>query len=170
MHAIDVTVSGGNVLLVIDAATKIPLAVTVAPIQEHEALWTRALVTQGRAHLGEYARLHTVIFAKGFLAGTEPWWLQLHGIVLVVPANAHMAVTEAAQAQAAAGEGSTVGRWMHTVRHEQMRELVIVLAQGAYGISHLAAYSLIGVKLKEVRLGIGPRQDILAKYRLISHV
>jgi len=45
VHAIDVTVSGGNVLLVIDAATKIPLAVTVAPIQEHEALWTRALVT-----------------------------------------------------------------------------------------------------------------------------
>jgi len=37
----------------------------------------------------------------------------------VVPANAHMAVTVDAQAQAAAGEGSTVGRWMHTVRHRQ---------------------------------------------------
>ena len=61
-------------------------------------------------------------------------------------------------------------RWRRCLL-EQMRELVIVLAQGAYSISHLAAYSLlIGVKLKEVRLGIGPRQDILAKYRLISHM
>jgi hypothetical protein len=32
VHAIEVTVYGGNVLLVIDAATKIPLAVNVAQI------------------------------------------------------------------------------------------------------------------------------------------
>ena len=38
-------------LLRIDAATKIPLAVKVGKMQEHEALWTRALVTQARMQL-----------------------------------------------------------------------------------------------------------------------
>lgn len=51
VHEIDVTVYGWKVLLLIDAATKIPLAVKVGQIQEHEALWTRALVTQARLNL-----------------------------------------------------------------------------------------------------------------------
>jgi hypothetical protein len=45
-HTIEVTVYGWKVLLLIDAATKIPLAVKVGPILEHETHWTRALVTQ----------------------------------------------------------------------------------------------------------------------------
>jgi hypothetical protein len=40
------------VLLLIQAVTKIPLAVEVGQIQVHEALWTRAVVTQARLHLG----------------------------------------------------------------------------------------------------------------------
>jgi hypothetical protein len=52
---------------------------------------------------------------------------------------------------------------------EQMRELVIVFARGAFGIFHLAEHSLlVGVKLKDVPPAIGTRQDILSKYRLIS--
>jgi hypothetical protein len=51
VHAIEVTVYGWKVLLVIDATTKIPLAVKVGPIDEHETHWTRALVTQARSHL-----------------------------------------------------------------------------------------------------------------------
>ena len=51
---------------VIDAVTKIPLAVKVGTIQEHETHWTRALVTQARANLAGYARLHKVVFDKGF--------------------------------------------------------------------------------------------------------
>lgn len=45
VHAIEVTVYGWTGFLLIDAATKIPLAVKVGQIQEHEALWARALVT-----------------------------------------------------------------------------------------------------------------------------
>ena len=52
VHEIEVTVYGWKVLLLIDAATKIPLAVKVGQIQEHEALWTRALVTQARTESG----------------------------------------------------------------------------------------------------------------------
>jgi hypothetical protein len=48
---IEVTVYGWKVLLLSDAVIKIPLAVKVGPIQAHEALGTRALVTQARLHL-----------------------------------------------------------------------------------------------------------------------
>jgi hypothetical protein len=121
VHEIEVTVYGWKVLLLIDAATKIPLAVKVVKIQEHEALWTRALVTQARMNLAGAARLHKVVFDKGFLAGTDLWWLAQHGMLFVVPAKDKMAVTVDARAQAAAGEGITIGRRVHTVRHGQGR-------------------------------------------------
>jgi hypothetical protein len=118
-HDIEVTVYGWKVLLLIDAVTKIPLAVTVGPIQEHEALWARALVTQARMNLAGASRLAKMVFDKGFLDGTTLWWLDQQGIRFVVPAKTNMAVTADARAQAAAGEGITVDRRVHTVRHGQ---------------------------------------------------
>jgi hypothetical protein len=64
--------------------------------------------------------------------------------------------------------GEPVGwqRWRRQLL-EQTRELVIVFAQGYYGIVHLAEYSLLlGVKLNDVPPGIGTREEILVKYRL----
>jgi hypothetical protein len=116
-HAIEVTVYGWNVCLRIEAATKMPLAVNVGPIQEHEARWTRALVTQARLHLPGDARRHTVVFDKGFLDGTTLWWLDQHASTCGVPAKTNLAVTADARAQAAADEGLTVGRRVHTVCH-----------------------------------------------------
>jgi DDE family transposase len=121
MHEIEVTVYGGKLIVLIDAHTKIPLAATVVPIQEHETLSLRALVTQARTNLAGHARLHKVVFDRGCLAGGDWWWLAQHGIVFVVPAKENMAVTVDAQAQAAAGEGVTVGRRAPTVRHGQGR-------------------------------------------------
>jgi hypothetical protein len=118
-YAIEVTVDGWKVLVWIDAATKIPLAVKVGPIQEHETHWTRALVTQARANLTGHARLQKVVFDRGFLDGTDRWWLDQQGLSFVVPAKTHMAVTVDARAQATAGEGITVGRRVHTVWHGQ---------------------------------------------------
>jgi hypothetical protein len=92
-HEIDVTVYGWKVFLLIDAVTKIPLAVKVGQIQEHEALWARALVTQARLNLAGHARLHKVVFDKGFLDGTTLWWLDQQGLYFVVPAKTNMAVT-----------------------------------------------------------------------------
>jgi hypothetical protein len=66
--------------------------------------------------------------------------------------------------------GAPVGwqRWRRQLL-EQVREKVIVFAQGYYGIFHLAEYSrLLGVKRKDVPPGVGTRQEILAKYRLLS--
>jgi hypothetical protein len=118
-HAIEVTVYGWNVLLSIEAVTTSPLAVNVGQIQEHEALWARALVTPARMNLAGEARLAKVVFDQGCLDGPTLWWLAQQGITCVVPAKAHMAVTADARAQAAAGEESTVGRRAHTVRHGQ---------------------------------------------------
>ncbi len=117
VHAIEVTVSGWNVRLWIDAVTTMPLAVTVVQMQEHEALWTRALVTQARANLAGDACLYQVAFDQGCWAGTDLWWLEPQGSGVVVPANDHRAVTADARALAAAGAGVSVGRRVHTVRH-----------------------------------------------------
>jgi Transposase DDE domain len=121
VHEMEVTVYGWKILLLIDAVTKIPLAVKVGPIDEHETHWTRALVTQARANLGDRARLHKVVFDKGVLDGTDLWWLDQHALLCVVPANANRAVPADARAQAAAQEGITIGRRVQTGRHGQGR-------------------------------------------------
>lgn len=121
VHEMEVTGYGWKILLLIDAVTKIPLAVKVGPIDEHETHWTRALVTQARANLGDRARLHKVVFDKGVLDGTDLWWLDHHALLCVVPANANRAVAADARAQAAAQEGITIGRRVQTVRHGQGR-------------------------------------------------
>jgi hypothetical protein len=121
VHEIEVTVYGWKVIVLIDAQTKIPLAVKVVPIQVHETLWLRALVVQARANLASDARLHKLVFDKGFLDGTDLWWLDQRGITFVVPAKANMAVTADARAQAAAGDGIPRGRRVPTVRHGQGR-------------------------------------------------
>jgi hypothetical protein len=110
VHEIDVTVYGWKVLLLVDAVTKIPLAVKVGQRDEHETHWTRALVTPARANLAGAARLHKIVFDRGFLDGTNLWWLDQQGILFVVPAKTNMAVTVDARAQAAAGEGLSHGR------------------------------------------------------------
>jgi hypothetical protein len=145
MHTIEVTVYGWKVLLLIDAATKIPLAVKVGQIEEHETHWTRALVTQARANLAGSARRHKVVFDKGFLDGTDLWWLDQQGLLFVVPAKANMAVTADARAQAAAGDGITVGRRVHTVRYGQGKAARTErLETEVVGITGLTTYDQYG--------------------------
>jgi Transposase DDE domain len=145
VHEIEVTVYGFKLIVLIEARTKIPLAATVVPIQEHEVLSTRALVTQARTNLAGYARLHKVVFDRGFLDGVDRWWLDQHGLLFVVPAKDNMAVTIDAQAQAAAGEGVTIGRRAHTVRHGQGRaSLTERLETEVVGIAGLTTYDQYG--------------------------
>jgi hypothetical protein len=114
-----VTVYGWQPIVLIEAMTKMPLAVKVVPIHEPAVLSLRALVTQARAHLPGFTRRHTVVFARGCWDGADRWWLDHQGITCVVPARDHLAVTVEARAPAAAGEGITVGRRVHTMRHGQ---------------------------------------------------
>ena len=150
VHAVEVTVYGWNVFLLIDAVTKIPLAVKVGPIQEHEALWTRALVTQARMNLAGVARLAKVVFDRGLLDGITLWWLDQQGIRVVVPAKTNMAVTADARAQAAAGEDLTVGRRAHTVRHGQGKQAWSErLETEGVGITGLTTYDQYGALAHE---------------------
>jgi Transposase DDE domain len=122
VHEIEVTVYGWKPIVLIDPATKIPLAVKVGPIHEHEVLSMRALVTQAQTNLAGETRLHKVVFDRGLLDGVDLWRPDQHGMTFVVPAKDNMAVTADGRAQAAAGEGGTVGRHVQTIRHEQGRE------------------------------------------------
>jgi hypothetical protein len=121
VHEIEGTVYGGKVLLLIEAVTKIPLAVNGVPIQAHEARWTRALVTQARANGAGEACLYQVVCDRGFVAGPDRWWLEPPGIRVVVPAKDPRAVTAEARALAAAGAGGTVGPRVPRVRPGQGR-------------------------------------------------
>jgi hypothetical protein len=145
VHEIEVTVYGWKPIVLIDAATKIPVAVKVVPIHEHEVLSMRALVTQARMNLAGDARLHKMVFDRGFLDGVDLWWLDQHGMTFVVPAKDNMAVTADARAQAAAGEDITVGRRVHTVRHGQGREAWTErLDTEVVGIAGLTTYDQYG--------------------------
>ena len=145
VHEIEVTVYGWTPIVLIDAATKIPLAVKVVPIHEHEVLSMRALVTQARANLAGATRLHQVVFDRGFLDGVDLWGLDQHGMTFVVPAKDNMAVTADARAQAAAGEGITVGRRVHTVRPGPGREAWTErLETEVVGITGLTTYDQDG--------------------------
>jgi hypothetical protein len=145
VRELEVTVHGFKLIILIDARTKIPLAAKVVPIQEHETLFLRALVTQARTNLTPHARLHKVVFDKGFLDGVDLWWLHQQGILFVVPAKGNMAVTVDAQAQAAAGEGLTVGRRVYTVRHGQGKTAYTErLETEVVGIAGLTTYDQYG--------------------------
>jgi hypothetical protein len=73
MYEIAVTVYGWKVLLLIDAVTKIPLAVKVGPIDAHETHWTRALVTQARTE-----RLTTEVVGITGLTPEDPYGTAEH--------------------------------------------------------------------------------------------
>ena len=145
VHELEVTVYGWKVILLIEARTKIPLAAKVVPIQEHEVLSMRALVTQARTNLAGYVRLHKVVFDRGFLDGVNLWWLDQRGITFVVPAKDNMAVTVDARAQAAAGEGVAIGRRAHTGRHGQGKTAWTErLETEVVGITGLTTYDQYG--------------------------
>jgi hypothetical protein len=147
VHELEVTVYGWKALLLSEAVTKIPLAVNVGPIQEHEARWTRALVIQARANWAGDACLYKVVFDRGLLAGTDLWWLEQQGIRVVVPAKDHMAVTADARALAAAGEGGTVGHRVPMVRHGQGRTAYRErLETEVVGITGLTTYEPYGTE------------------------
>ena len=68
--------------------------------------------------------------------------------------------------EALGGEAVGWQRWRRQLL-EQTRNQVIVFAQGAYGIFHIAVFALLmGAKLKDVPPELGTRREILAQYGL----
>ena len=144
VREIEVTVYGWQLLVLIEARTKIPLAAQGVKSQDHEALFTRDLVTQARPNLADHACLRRMLFDRGFLDGADLWWLTQQGIGFVVPAKANMTVTADAQALAAAGAGVGARR-VHTVAHRQGKHRWTErLETEVVGIADLTTYDQYG--------------------------
>ena len=144
VRAIEVTVYGWKLLVLIEARTKLPLAAKVVKIQDHEALFTRDLVTQARTNLADHACLRRRLFDRGCLDGADLWWLAQQGIGFVVPAKENMAVTPDARALAAGGAG-VVARRVHTVAHGQGKHRWTErLETEVVGIADLTTYDQYG--------------------------
>jgi hypothetical protein len=121
VHAIEGTVYGVKLIVLTAARTQIPLVARGVAVHEPEVRSRRALVTQTRTALTGDGRLRQVVFAQWRWDGGDRWWLAQHALRIVVPAPDNMAVTVAAQTQAAAGEGVTIGRRVHTRCYGQDR-------------------------------------------------
>jgi hypothetical protein len=144
VREIEVTVYGWTLLVLIEARTKIPRAAQVVQIQDHEALFTRHLVTQARTNLADHACLRRMLFDRAFLDGADLWGLTQQGIGFVVPAKANMTVTADAQALAAAGAGVGARR-VHTVAHSQGKPRWMErLETEVVGIADLTTYDQSG--------------------------
>lgn len=92
--------------------------------------------------------------------------VRVHGLFTLLLFALATAYRQPCEREALAGEPVGWQRWRRQVL-EQTRDQVMVLAQGYYGIFHIAEFALLlGVKLKGVPPGIGTRQEILAKYGL----
>jgi hypothetical protein len=118
--------------------------------------------------LERYLRLYSVIAWQVFYALMLARAVQVH--VMFTLLLFALATAYQLQCKREAIGGKPVGwpRWRRQLL-EQTREQVIVCAQGYYGIFHLAGYALLAaVKLKDRPPGIGTRQHILAKYKLIT--
>lgn len=95
---LEVSVRGFKVWYLMDVATGIPLALTLAPIETAETGPARALVLQARENLGPHARLVRLAVDRGFLDGDFLWWLKVEqGIDWGCPAKAAMRITAEAR-------------------------------------------------------------------------
>jgi hypothetical protein len=92
---------GWKVLVLIEVQTRLPLAMKVVKIQEYEGHWLLPLVEQAQRNLGTQAHIHKVVIDRGYLDGEDLWQLDQQGILFVIVAKTHMAVTQDAQALAA---------------------------------------------------------------------
>ena len=145
VHEIEVTVYGWKLIVLIDAGTKIPLAAQVVRSSSMKRspcghwsrrpgpTWLATLACTKSSSIGD--------FWMGWICGGWPSTASL----FVVPAKENMAVTLDAQAQAAAGEGVTVGRRAHTVRRGQGKTVWTErLETEVVGITGLTTYDQYG--------------------------
>lgn len=134
-------VFGWKVLVLIDVHTRLPLAMTVVPIQAYEGAWLLPLVKQAQANLAGYGRITTVVIDRGYLDGEDLWALDQQGLTFVVVAKAGMIIRE--DALALAKRERPVER-ARVVRHGRGRtartETLLTRLVGLEGLTTYDAY------------------------------
>jgi hypothetical protein len=91
---IEVTVYGWKLLVVWCIRTRMPLAIKVMKINEHESEHLVDLVKQAQANVAGYAGIRRTVLDRGFLDGKDLWWLDDEGIGFIVPGKKNMEVVE----------------------------------------------------------------------------
>lgn len=95
---IEKTVYGFKLLALYDVHLRLVVAVKVAQIQEHDSQFTRPLLQQGLANLGEGV-IQVLLIDRGFLDGLSLWQIKNEDrIDFVVPVKTNMYVTNDARA------------------------------------------------------------------------
>jgi hypothetical protein len=89
---IEVTVYGWKILVLWSGKERMPLAIKVVKIQEHESEHLIDLVKQAQANVAGYAVIKSLVIDRGFLDGKDLWWLSQEGIEFIVPGKKNMGV------------------------------------------------------------------------------
>jgi DDE family transposase len=85
-------VYGWKVLVLMDVATRLPLAMKLVPIQEYEGRWLVPLLEQAQRNLGTHAHIGTIVIDRGYLDGEDLWHVHRMGVRFVIVGKANMAV------------------------------------------------------------------------------
>lgn len=136
---------GWKLIAIIDARTRIPLAIQIVQIQAYEGEWMVPLVERAQANLGDHARIVKVVADRIYLDGEDLWELDQMGLLFTVIAKDGMKVKADALAQAAQVPSDQVARRSRTVRrghgqNQTVEERVTRLV----GIEGLTSYGLYG--------------------------
>jgi hypothetical protein len=89
---IEVTVYGWKILVVWGVRTRMPLAIKVVKIQEHESEHFVSLVQQAQANIAGFAVIKSIAIDRGFLDGANLWWVDQEDMEFIVPAKKNMEV------------------------------------------------------------------------------
>ncbi len=107
-------VYGWKVLVLMDVATRLPLAMKLVPIQEYEGRWLVPLLEQAQRNLGSHAHIGTIVIDRGYLDGEDLWHVHQMGVRFVIVGKANMAVVQDAHGLA---KGERVKVRERVVRH-----------------------------------------------------
>lgn len=129
---------GWKAIVLIDAATRLPLAIKVVKIEAYEGEWLVPLWQQAQENLGARAKITKIVADRGYLAGADLYQLQQQGLLWVLRAKSNMSVAH--EAIALSVERTPQTRVVE-VRHGQgKKQTVARLVTEVVGVPGLKCY------------------------------
>jgi len=135
---------GWKVLVVLEAFTRLPIAVKVVLIQEWEGNYTLEMLDLAQANLGACSRIVKGVIDRGFLDGETLYQLDQRGLIFVIPAKGNMSVAADARGLAFGGYGAVQERTQEVSRGHGRTGWVERLRTRVVGLSELTTYDEYG--------------------------
>jgi hypothetical protein len=145
---------GWKVLVVLEARTRIPIAVKVVEIQESECNYTLEMLEMAQANLGSSSRIVKVVFDRGYLDGETLYEMDRRGLIFVIPARSDMQITGAARGLAFTDCGRRAERVVEVRRghgKKSWRERLRTRVVGLPGLTSYAQYGPAGADKGQYR-------------------